>query len=58
VLTKLTLSCVMIAFAVGCGSPESSNVASEASQEQIDQYNRLIQEEAERAAKQVDKDDI
>jgi hypothetical protein len=48
----------MIAFAVGCGSPESSNVASEASQEQIDQYNRLIQEEAERAAKQVDKDDI
>ncbi|EMI55741.1 hypothetical protein RSSM_02833 [Rhodopirellula sallentina SM41] len=40
----------MFSVAIGCSSSEPTSVADGLSQEQIDDYNALVEEEARRAA--------
>jgi len=46
--TKLVVIFLALAAIGGCSSDAARNVAGDASQSEIDQYNQLIQEEAER----------
>jgi hypothetical protein len=55
---KFLLPCLFLACLVGCGGESTSSVTSGASQSQIDEYNRLIEEEAARAGNQAEKKDI
>lgn len=60
-LSSVLPICLLLAAmfsAVGCSSSPTTDVAGNASQDEIDEYNRLIKEEAERVNQSVEKKDI
>ncbi|WP_442508689.1 hypothetical protein SH528x_000218 [Novipirellula sp. SH528] len=52
--TRFIIAFLVLAFTVGCSSSTTKNIASEASQEEIDNYNQMIQREAEQAKQSFD----
>ncbi|MFG0264366.1 MAG: hypothetical protein ACF8AM_04335 [Rhodopirellula sp. JB055] len=44
--TRFTLfaCCAMLALSVGCGDSQPTNIASEISDSEFDEYNRMLQE--------------
>ncbi len=55
---KLVFAFLMLFTTVGCSSESTKSVATDASQEAIDNYNRLIEEEAAKVGKTADNKNI
>ncbi len=55
---KLLLAFLMLLSTAGCSSESTRNISTDASQEQIDNYNRLIEEEAAKVSGNPDNKNI
>ena len=56
--TKYIIASLVLAITVGCSSSTARNIASDASQEEIDSYNQMIEQEAEQARQSIDNKKI
>ena len=56
--TKLLIALFLLLLPVGCSSSETKNIATDASQEELDRYNELIEKEAKQVSESAEEDDI